>query len=449
MKSKVSLDAIAAVTIVLTIFGLGRTMYGQQSSAEQLTVIRCGKLIDGRNGQSQDRMTVVIRGERIESVRKSEGLTIPQGAIVIDLSNATVLPGLIDVHSHIIPDAGYTQDSYLRRSSALNAIEGLINAQKDLDAGFTTIRDPGDMDPYYAHLVVRDEINAKKVQGPRIVAAGHLLSITGGHADFNNTAPELNIAGFGEIVDSVDEVRKAVRKEVKWGADWIKIAATGGIYTAGDDPGREQFSFDEMKAAVDEARRFGRYVAAHSHGVDGTKSALRAGVRSIEHGSVLDDEAIALFKQQNAYLVPTIYTSEYTLAQGEKNKTPAYAMEKARKLHDVKHESFVKALKGGVQIAFGTDTGIIPHGANARQLSLMVKWGMPAQQAILSATSIAAQLLMLSKDVGSIEPGKCADVIAVSGDPLADMSTLEDVKFVMKGGKVMKDTLGVAKRQRY
>jgi imidazolonepropionase-like amidohydrolase len=431
----------AALAIVL-VRALVALSFAQQSSEEPLVAIRCGRLIDGRAGNAQEGMVILIRGERIAAVGKATDLMIPRGATMIDLSNETVLPGLIDVHSHIIPDAGYTQDSYLKRSSALNAIDGLLNAQKDLEAGFTTLRDPGDMDPYYAHLVVRDEINAGKIQGPRIVAAGHLLSITGGHADLNNVAPELNIGGFGEIVDGVDEVRKAVRKEIKWGADWIKIAATGGIYTAGDDPGREQFSFEEMKAAVDEAARFGRYVAAHSHGVDGTKSALRAGVRSIEHGSMLDDEAVELFNRQGAYLVPTIYTSEYTLTQGEKNKTPAYAMEKARRLHQIKRESFAKAVNGGVRIAFGTDTGIIPHGANARQFALMVKWGMPPLQAILSATSVAADLLGLSKDVGTVEAGKYADVIAVSGDPLKDISVLQNVKFVMKGGKVIKDSTG-------
>ncbi|MGH9902437.1 MAG: metal-dependent hydrolase family protein, partial [Pyrinomonadaceae bacterium] len=224
------------------------------------------------------------------------------------------------------------------------------------------------------------------------------------------------------------------------------VCATGGIYSAGDDPGLPQFTFDEMKAAVDEARRFGRYVAAHSHGLEGTKTALRAGVRSVEHGSVLDDEAVELFKRHGAYLVPTIYTSEYTLAEGEKNKTPAFAIEKARRLHEMKRESFLKAVRGGVKIVYGTDTGIIPHGANARQFAVMVRWGMPAPQAVLSATSVAAEMLNLSGLVGSIEPGKYADLIAVSGDPLSDISVLEDVKFVMKGGKVVKDTRGV-KRQ--
>lgn len=236
-----------------------------------------------------------------------------------------------------------------------------------------------------------------------------------------------------------------MRKEVKWGADWIKIAATGGIYTAGDDPGLEQFSFEEMKAIVDEARRFGRYVTAHSHGVQGTKSALRVGVRSIEHGSILDNEAVELFRQTGAYLVPTIYTSEYTLAQGEKNKTPAHAMEKARRLHEMKRESFIRAVKGGVRIVYGTDTGIIPQGANARQFAVMVRWGMPASQAILSATSVAAEMLGLSKDIGTVEAGKYADVIAVTGDPLANVAVLEDVKFVMKGGKVVKNKLNEVK----
>jgi imidazolonepropionase-like amidohydrolase len=301
------------------------------------------------------------------------------------------------------------------------------------------------MDLYYAHLAVRDAINAGKVQGPRIVAAGHLLSITGGHADFNSAAPEMPIPAFGEIVDGIDEVRKAVRKEVKWGADWIKVSATGGIYSAGDDPGLEQFSFDEMKAIVEEARRFGRYVTAHSHGVQGTKSALRAGVRSIEHGSILDDEAVELFKQRGAYLVPTIYTSEYTIAEGEKNKTPEYAMEKARGLHEMKRQSFLRAVKGGVKIVYGTDTGIIPQGANARQFAVMVRWGMPPSQAILAATSVAAEMLGMSKEIGSIEAGKYGDLIAVTGDPLSNISTLEDVKFVMKGGKVIKDRMNTSK----
>jgi imidazolonepropionase-like amidohydrolase len=435
--------ALIAMVVVLFFDQIGFAQQGDSA----VIAIRCGKLIDGHTAQPQQDMVVIIRGERIEAVGKAASITIPKGATILDLSRATVLPGLIDAHSHIIPDIGYTQDDFLKRSSAFNAIDGLVNAQKSLRAGFTTLRDPGDMDIYYAHFVVRDAINAGKVEGPRIVAAGHLLSITGGHADFNSGAPEMNIPAFGEIVDGVEEVRKAVRKEVKWGADWIKISATGGIYSAGDEPGLEQFSFDEMKAAVDEARRFGRQVSAHSHGVQGTKSALRAGVRSIEHGSILDDEAVELFKRYGAYLVPTIYTSEYTLAEGKKNNIPAFAFEKASRLHELKHESFLKAVKGGVKIVYGTDTGIIPQGANARQFAVMVKWGMPPAQAILSATSVAAEMLGLSKDLGSIETGKYADVIAVAGDPLVDISTLEDVKFVMKGGKIVKDMIGGANKR--
>ena len=428
----------------LTVLSICSVTPAQRADTE-VVAVRCGKLIDGRTMQPQLDMVIIIRGERIQAVGKAASVETPRGAIVIDLSQATVLPGLIDVHSHIIPDVGYTQDSFLKRSSALNAIDGLVNAQKSLAAGFTTLRDPGDMDLFYAHLAVRDAINEGKVEGPRIVAAGHLLSITGGHADFNSAAPEMPIPAFGEIVDGMDEVRRAVRKEVKWGADWIKMSATGGIYSAGDDPGLQQFSYEEMKAIVEEARRFGRFVAAHSHGVEGTKSALRAGVRSIEHGSVLDDEAIELFKQKGAYLVPTIYTSEFTIAEGEKNKTPEFALEKARGLHEMKRQSFVRALKGGVKIAYGTDTGIIPQGANARQFAVMVRWGMSPAQAIMSATSVAAEMLGMSKDIGSLEPGKYADLIAVTADPLSNISTLEDVKFVMKGGKVIKDKLTAAK----
>jgi len=404
-------NALTTVIIIVLITGLS---FAQGQRPEQVVAIFCAKLIDGRSESPQEQMVIIVRGNRIEAVGKAREMSIPKEATRIDLSAATVLPGLIDVHAHIIPDIGYTQDSFLKRSSAQNALDGLVNAQKILNAGFTTLRDPGDMDPFYAHLAVRDAINSGRVQGPRIVAAGHLLSITGGHADFNSGAPELNIPAFGEIVDGVDEVRKAVRKEVKWGADWIKISATGGIYSAGDDPGLQQFTFDEMKVAVDEARRFGRYVAAHSHGVEGTKSAIRAGARSIEHGSILDDEAVELFKLHGAYLVPTIYTSEYTLAEGEKNKQPVHAMEKARQLHELKRKSFLKAVKGGVKIVYGTDTGIIPQGANARQFAVMVKWGMPPAQAIRTATSMAAEMLGLSQSVGSIEAGKYADLIAVT-----------------------------------
>lgn len=406
----------------------------------QVVVVRCSRLWDGQSPHAQQAMSVLVRGERIEAVSKNNELVIPPGATMIDLPEATVLPGLIDVHCHIIPEIGYTQDDYLKRSSARNALEGLFHAQKCLNAGFTTIRDPGDMDPFYAHLAVRDAIKSGQFIGPRILAAGHLLSITGGHADFNNGAPELNIPPFGKIVDGVEEVRKAVRREVKWGADWIKISVTGGIYSAGDDPDLEQFSFEEIKAAVEEARRFGRDVAAHSHGVAGTKSALRAGVRSTEHGSVLDDEAIALFKQTGAYLVPTIFTSEYTLAEGERNKQPAHAMEKARHLHEKKRQSFNKAVRGGVNLAFGTDTGIIPQGWNARQFAVMVRWGMTPIQAMMSATSVAAEMLRLSHEIGTIEAGKLADLVAVSGNPLDDVTVLEQVKFVMKSGVVVKNT---------
>ncbi len=434
-----SLCASLMVTTSLPFFP--RESAYAHTAKETAVVIRCGKLLDARTTKLQDAMLILIRGERIEAVGKASEITIPPGATTIDLTAGTVLPGLIDVHAHIIPEVGYTQDSFLQRSSALNALDGLMHAQKNLNAGFTTLRDPGDMDPFYSHFAVRDSINAGKFSGPRIFAAGHLLSITGGHADFNNAAPELNIPGFGEIVDGVDAVRKAVRKEVKWGADWIKISATGGIYTAGDDPGLPQFTFEEMKAAVDEARRFGRYVAAHAHGVEGTKSAIRAGVRSIEHGSVLDDEAVELFRRHGTYLVPTIYTSEYTLAEGEKNKQPAHAIEKARKLHELKRDSFSRALRGEIKIVYGTDTGIIPQGANARQFAVMVRWGMSSSQAILSATSTAAEMLGLAKDLGTIEAGKYADLIAVSGDPLQNIAVLEDVKFVMKGGKVIKNAV--------
>jgi imidazolonepropionase-like amidohydrolase len=436
----------SVLAVFFLVSSLGLIAAAQQQSSEAVIAIYCDRLIDGRTANPQEQMVILVRGNRIESVGRAREIIIPKGATRIDLSGATVLPGLIDVHDHIIPEIGYTQDSFLKRSSAQNALEGLVNAQKVLHAGFTTLRDPGDMDPYYAHLAVRDAINSGKVQGPRIVAAGHLLSITGGHADFNSGAPELNIPAFGEIVDGVDEVRKAVRKEVKWGADWIKISATGGIYSAGDDPGLQQFTFEEMKAAVDEAKRFGRYVAAHSHGVEGTKSAIRAGVRSIEHGSILDDEAVDLFKSYGTFLVPTIYTSEYTLAEGEKNKQPIHAMEKARKLHELKRESFLRAVKGGVKIAFGTDTGIIPQGANARQFGVMVRWGMTPSQAIMAATSVAAEMLGLSKDIGSIETGKFADLIAVTGDPLTDITVIEDVEFVMKAGKIIKDTRGQEKQ---
>ncbi|HEX4936709.1 MAG TPA: amidohydrolase family protein [Gemmatimonadaceae bacterium] len=399
--------------------------------------MRAQRLIVG-DGTTIEQPAVVVQGDRIVAVGAAGSVAIPRGARVIDLPGHTLLPGFIDSHTHInSSDSDGGDMAVLKETGAHAAIYGVVNAKKTLDAGFTTIRDVGATNG--ADIALRDLIAKGVVPGPRIFAAGPSLGITGGHADVNGWSPLVSIPGTGLIVDGVDAMRKAVRQNVKYGSDHIKITATGGILSVGDAVDHAQYSEEELRAAVEEASRLGRKVAMHAHGAEGIVTAVRAGAASIEHGSLIDDAGIALMKEKGTYLVPTLIILEEIARDGEKKGVPANSIAKARAIAGERRVRLRKAFQSGVRFAFGTDaTGDI-HGRNAQEFALMVEQlGATPMQAIVSATSSAAALIGVERDLGSIAAGKLADLIAVAGDPLADVRRLESVDFVMKAGAVHK-----------
>jgi imidazolonepropionase-like amidohydrolase len=405
-----------------------------QSGSKEV-LIKAGKLIDVRGGRVLTDQAILIEGDRIKEVGPSAsvGARAP-GARVIDLSNATVLPGLIDCHTHLTSDPGHTGYAGLGLSVPRQALIGAKNAKVTLEAGFTTVRNVGAAG--YSDVALRDAIDAGDVPGPRIDAAGPAVGVTGGHADNSLLAPEFHSSADG-IADGVPALLNKVREEVKYGASVIKIVATGGVLSKGDSPEATQFSDEEIRAVVTEAHRLGRKVAAHAHGAAGIKQAVLAGVDSIEHGSFIDDEAIRLMKEKGTYLVPTLYLADWFMENAQRVGVPDFMIAKAKLVMPAARRNVAHAFKEGVKIAFGTDAAVYPHGLNAREFAVMVKLGLTPMQAIQSATVNAADLLGWSDRVGSIEPSLYADIIAVSGDPTADVTTLERVLFVMKGGRVV------------
>ncbi|HZE22381.1 MAG TPA: amidohydrolase family protein [Blattabacteriaceae bacterium] len=407
--------------------------------------IRAGHLFDGTGDKTRDNMVIVVVGDRIQSVAPANSVTIPAGATVMDLSHATVLPGLIDCHTHLGARADRYDEIYnFKNTPFQSAFAATVNARKTLEAGFTSVRDVGSL-PFLA-VDLRNSINEGLIPGPRIVASGPGISITGGHGDLNNFSPQTRVSMFPEerdfqIADGVDQIRHVVRAQVKYGVDVIKILATGGVLSKGDSPGAPQFTPEELKAAADEAHMAGRKIAAHAHGTQGIKNAILAGIDSIEHASLIDDEGIRMAKEHGTYLVMDIYNDDYILGKAIEFGLPQENVEKEKKIGKLQRENFERAVKGGAKMAFGTDAGVYPHGDNAKQFFYMVKFGMTPAQAIRAATSNAADLIGRAKDVGTLEAGKFADVIAVTEDPLQNVRALENVGFVMKGGVVAKDQI--------
>lgn len=404
----------------------------------KIIVVRAGHLLDVKNGRLLSDQVLIIENGKIVSGGAFSEAKVPAGAMRIDLSNSTVLPGLIDAHTHLTMDPKFGYEE-LGVSLPREALIGAKNAKRTLEAGFTTVRNVGA--DGYSDVALRDSINAGDLPGPRMLVSGPPLGITGGHAD-NNFLPFAYHAKTESICDSPWACRAQVRENIKYGADLIKIMASGGVLSKGDDPQASQFTLEEMKAIVEEAHRLGRKVAAHAHGAQAILWASQAGVDSIEHGSYIDDAAIAEMKKDGTYLVPTLYLSDYFMEHAEQMHVPDFYLSKAKAVMPAARQNIAHAFASGVKVAFGTDAAVYPHGLNAHEFAVMVKLGLSPLQAIQAATINAADLLGWSGNVGTLEPGAWADIIAVDGDPLKDVTTLERVKFVMKGGTVMKNEDG-------
>jgi len=422
--------------LLVVLVALATEMVAQQ--ALKHVVVHAGHLLDVKTGKLLSDQTIVIEEGKIARVGSSAEIKAPADATVIDLSNATVLPGLIDAHTHLTFDPQFGYES-LGISIPRETLIGAKNARVTLQAGFTTVRNVAASG--YTDVALRDAINAGDVPGPRMLVSGPALSITGGHCD-NNLLPFEYHATSDGVADGIAAVQQKVRQNIKYGSDLIKVCATGGVLSKGDDPQASQFTLEEMKAIVADAHRLGRKVAAHAHGAQGILWASQAGVDSIEHGSYIDDAGIAEMKKNGTYLVPTLYLGDWFLANAEKNHVPDFYLVKAKAVMPIARQNVAHAFASGVKVAFGTDAAVYPHGLNAHEFAVMVKLGLTPLQAIQAATVNAADLLGWSGKVGSLEPGAWADIIAVEGDPLKDVTTLERVKFVMKGGEVVRNEYG-------
>lgn len=401
-------------------------------------LIEAGRLIDTENGRVLRNQMILIEDGKIKAVgakSEIEGLDIPNSVERIDLSDYTVMPGLMDSHVHLIGNSNLHGYNRLKQSTPSAAIHGTINAKKTLMAGFTTVRNLGA--PGFADVDLMNAIDEGHLPGPRIIPAGPSIGITGGHCDNNLLPYEAEVKGQG-VADGPWAVRAKVRENNKYGAKVIKFCGTGGVLSKGTKIGAQQFSFEEMKAITDEAKLLGLKVAVHAHGENGINTAIKAGVDSVEHASFISDEGIKLAKRNGTYVSMDIYVSDYILGEGEAAGILEESLAKERVVGKMQRERFQAAAKAGVKIAYGTDAGVYPHGQNGRQMPYMVKWGLTPMQAIQAATINNANLFGVEETSGSLKEGKFADIIAVEGNPLDDMSEMENVDFVMKGGVVYK-----------
>jgi len=411
-----------------------------QLVAAQVTVVRAGRLIDPDSGTVLTNQAIMIKDGKIQAV--GAALALPSNATVIDLSDKTVLPGLIDCHTHVADGKsleGGDPFNVLKKTASQIALESVPNARQTLLSGFTTVRDVG---TYRAlnDIALRDAIARGDIVGPRMYVAGAYITITGGAGAMTGQAPDIQLPWdlhYGEA-NSPWEVRQKVRLLAHDGVDHIKVLSTGAVLTHGSSPNATEFTLEELQAAVEEARNFGLRVEAHAHNPQGIKNAIRAGVASVEHATLIDDEGIELAKKNGTYLDMDIYDEECIQEDGRKGTIPLDFLEHDRELGEKHRQNFRKAVQAGVKMSFGTDLGVCPYGSSPKQFAWMVKYGMTPMQAIQAATSNAADLLGHANELGSIKVGKYADLIAVSGDPLKDISLLERVEFVMKDGKVYK-----------
>jgi imidazolonepropionase-like amidohydrolase len=430
-RMKMQMNAAAALLAV------GAVVAGMAQPAPQAapkrTLVRAGHLLDVKTGKVLDGQTIVVVGETIQSIATTAEVQAQAGDTVVDLGGMTVLPGLIDVHTHLTMNTDFDPYRELTTTDAKEAINGVANARTTLMAGITSVRNVGAGG--YTDVDLRDAINAGQVPGPHMLVSGPALGITGGHCDENLLPIKYHVVGDG-VADGIAEVQHKVRENIKYGADLIKICATGGVLSKGDDPQASQYTLEEMQAIVADAHRLGRKVAAHAHGAQGILWATEAGVDSIEHGSYINDEAIAEMKKRGTYLVPTVYLEDWML---EKGNLPAFYHQKMVDVSAVAKSNIKHAMQAGVKIAMGTDAAVYPHGLNAHELDVYVnQLGMAPLAALQTATLNAADLMGWSAKTGSLEPGKWADIIAVDRNPLEDVRVLQDVKFVMKAGMVYK-----------
>jgi len=419
---------------------IGASMvFGQAAkpSTASRTLVRAGHLLDVKTGKVLDAQTIVVSGDTISSVAATSTVPAQAGDTVVDLGDMTVMPGLIDVHTHITGEPNFDPYFELTQTDAKEAIQGVVNAQTTLMAGFTTIRNVGAGG--YTDVDLRDAINQGEVPGPHMQVSGPALGITGGHCDENLLPVKYHVTGDG-VADGIAGVQQKVRQNIKYGVDLIKICATGGVLSKGDDPQASQYTLEEMRAIVADAHRLGRKVAAHAHGSQGILWASEAGVDSIEHGSYIDDASIAEMKKNGTYLVPTLYLEDWMI---EKGNLPPFYQQKMKDTIVVAKKNLKHAIQSGVKIALGTDAAVYPHGLNAHELDVYVnQMGMTPLAALQTATINAADLMGWSAKTGSIEPGHWADIIAVNRNPLDDVRVLQHVSFVMKGGVVYKNETG-------